>query len=564
MSLLRGWNRAALLAALVLVGASPRNVLAQAAPRTGAAQDAIVAIKSIDALLDNAAYLAKAVAPTPDQADQVVQMIDQFKAAGLIEGIDRTRPIGVWAGLPEAPGGAPSVVAAVPITDFKAMLQTLAQFGINAEETKQAPGFSHQITLPDGATTVYLTSNKTYAFLSLVPQDAARLQALTPESWMPKHSGAGDLSVLLKIDRIPQEYKDLVLAQMDQQIETEKDQRPDETLPEYRGRIAGMQMMKQVVTGVMRDGTEVALDLIVDKSDQEVALELSIGGKPGTPMAQSIKGIAARASRFQPLSAGAPMAGWLSVPVPKPFRERLGQSIEESRKEALAKAKTDDDKALINLMVDALKPTILSEATDLGLAVQGPIAGAKGPKYQIVGGSQLVDGLKVEAAVREAIKKAKPENDVEITLDFAKTADGTAVHKVKGKLDDDGARSFGADAALYVAFKNDGIYVVFGEEGPQTLSKVIAAAKPATGGTPVPMELVARVAKLGSMAPDADQRATAEKAAAEIFKGGNAGKDQVRMLMRGEGDSLRLRLGIDVPALSFFSRVGAVSQQIGR
>ncbi len=552
MSLLRRWNRVALGAALVVVGASPRVTVAQ---------DIVVSIKSLADVFDDAGYLAKAVAPDEQQGEQIVQMLDQFKAAEFLQGIDRTRPIGIWADLPEGAGAPPSVVAAVPITDFDAMLQTLAQFGIQAEEAKQAPGFTHQITLPDGATTVYVTSSKTYAFLSLLPTGADKLKGLTPKDWQPKQVN-GLISVVARLDQVPDELKNMAMGQLDQQMEGDRQQRPDESLAEYRGRLAGMKLVQQAFTGLLRDGTEVGFDLIVDRTKQELALELAAGGKTGSPMATTIRGIAARASRFQPLSAGAPLAGWLSVPVPKPIRDALGESIEESRQEAVAKAKTDDEKALINLMVDALKPTILSDATDVGMAVQGPSASGK---YVIVGGSKLVDGLKVEAAVREAVKKAKPENDdVVITLDAGKTADGASIHKIQGKVDDDAARSFGKDAALYVAFKADGVYVAFGEGGDKALSQTIAAAKPATGGTPVPMELVARVAKLAAMAPDADQRVATEKAAAEVFKGANAGKDQVRMLLRGDGDVLRFRFGVDVPALGFFSRVGATSQLVNQ
>ncbi len=354
--------------------------------------------------------------------------------------------------------------------------------------------------------------------------------------------------------------KQSVIDAVAQQAAAEQDRKPGESDSEYQGRLVGMKMAGEAVTRFLQDAGQVALDLAIDQTKGEMSLALSTSAKPGTPMAKAISGFAGRKSRFSALGANAPMAGWASFPVPKEFQELMGKMVEEGRKKALEEADNETQKQIAGEVIDALKPTLSSDALDMGMSVL-----MAGDKPVLVGGLQVVDGKKIETALKDALKASPPEDGTKVTLDAAKAADGTSIHKIQGKADEDTAKMFGKDAALFLAFQDDVMMVVVGEKGEEAMNKALASAgKPAATALP-PAALVVHAAKLAPFAQQgADTEAEREamtKAAGEVFQGANASKDLLRVSVQGEGDTVFLKLSCDVPVLSFFAKVGMAQQQ---
>ncbi len=531
------------------------------APMAAKAQDAVLVIRSLGELLDDVQYLVKA-AGTEDQAAPVAGLVGQLKEQGL-QGLDLTRPIGLLASLPKQPGEAPMIVAALPTKDLGTLLQSLQGFGLQSQPFQGEPGFTHQVMLPDGNTSVFVTSSADYAYFSMVPSGAEQIQALKPSGWAPKRPGAGDISLILRLDRLPPQIKQSVIDAVAQQAAVEQDRKPGESDAEYQGRLVGMKLANEAITRFLQDAGRVALDWSIDQTKAEVSLALSTTAKPGTPMAKSIGEFAGRKSRFSALGANAAMAGWMSIPVPKEFQELMGKLVAEGRAQAIEKADSDTEKKLAGEIIDALKPTLSSDSLDMGVSVLT----ATGGKPVLVAGIQVVDGKKIETALRDALKASPPKDDTKVTLDAAKASDGTSIHKVQGKMDEDAAKMFGEDAAVFLAFKSDVMFLVVGEKGQETIDTAITASnKPAASALP-PAALVLHAAKLApfvQQSADEDQTVDQKamlKAASEVFQGPNASKDLLRVSMQGQADTFFLRLSCDVPVLSYFMKIGISQQQ---
>ncbi|HEU5115883.1 MAG TPA: hypothetical protein VFT74_04335 [Isosphaeraceae bacterium] len=546
-------KRRGMIGMLVLVGGL-------AAPVAVKAQDAVLVIRSAGELLDDVQYLAKATV-SEDQAGQVMGMVQNLKQQGL-QGLDLTKPIGLLGSLPKQAGEAPMIVAAIPTKDVGALLQSLQGLGLQSQPFQGEPGFTHQVMLPDGNTSLYVTSSADYAYFSMVPSGAKEIQALTPSVWAPKRPGAGDVSLTVRLDKLPPQMKQSVIDAVAQQAAAEQDRKPGESDSEYQGRLVGMKMAGEAVTRFLQDAGQVALDLAIDQTKGEMSLALSTSAKSGTPMAKAISGFAGRRSRFSALGSRAPMAGWASFPIPKEFQELMGKLVEEGRKKALEEAENETEKKIAGEVIDALQPTLSSDALDLGMSVQL----AEGGKSVLVGGMQVVDGKKIETALRDALKASPPKDDTKVTLDAAKAADGTSIHKIQGKVDENTAKMFGKDAALYLAFQDDLMMVVLGEKGEEAMKKALGSAsdRPAATALP-PAALVVHAAKLAPFAQqgaDTDaEREAMTKAAGEVFQGANASKDLLRVSVQGEGDTVFLKVSCDVPVLSFFAKVGMAQQQ---
>src|SRR5689334_3676944 len=126
-------------------------LLGTAAPAT--AQTVVITAKSLNDLADDFEYLINSVAPEGDpRTEQVRGAINQFKAGELVKGLDQSRPFGVTVSLPKdfPQGGAPSIVAAVPVKDLGQFLDSLKGMGVDVSDKPDAPGFSHKLTAPDG------------------------------------------------------------------------------------------------------------------------------------------------------------------------------------------------------------------------------------------------------------------------------------------------------------------------------------------------------------------------------------------------------------------------------
>ena len=98
----------------------------------------------LDTLVGDLEYLINAVAPDDDTRMSAQQGLEMLKNPGMLAGIDRTKPFGAWASISADAGPAdpPSVIVALPVTDLKAVLATVQNFGI---EVDNKPGRSGNI-----------------------------------------------------------------------------------------------------------------------------------------------------------------------------------------------------------------------------------------------------------------------------------------------------------------------------------------------------------------------------------------------------------------------------------
>jgi hypothetical protein len=188
---------------------------------------------------------------------------------------------------------------------------------------------------------------------------------------------------------------------------------------------------------------------------------------------------------------------------------------------------------------------------DMGIALRGPSDEGAKSHYTVVTGLKVADGKKLESVVKEIAAKIPPEEkNAKVEIDYAKAADGTAIHRMSGPLDEEARRVFGVDAAAYAAFQPDRLVAVFGSHGQQTLEKALAG--PVAGpGSNAPIQMVAHVAKLANLAEE--DRDAAEKAATKAFGDDKSPRDRVAMSLGARGNHLELRLAIDVPAIRFFA-----------
>jgi hypothetical protein len=300
---------------------------------------------------------------------------------------------------------------------------------------------------------------------------------------------------------------------------------------------------KQLTT-VIREGKEVGLRLDLDKSGEQLVIELSLDGKPGSGLADRI----ADYGKGQSLLSGAlggdsAVNGLIYYSLPEGLRQTWDEAVDAGIREVLDKESDPAKKAQEEKLLNALVPTLKAGVIDGGLSVRGPNANKL---YTVVGGVRLKAGLALENVLREAVPLLPPGDQAKIKLNV-ETAGNIKIHQLAvTDMDKKGRRLFGEAPTAYVALRDDAAFFALGEEGLTAIKEALTAQPKA--GPQVQMEVsLNRLAP--ALARDNPKAATAAQAAF-----GSGGKDRVQVQVVG-GSALKVRLVVQTPVVKFVSQV---------
>lgn len=529
-------------------------------PASAPGQTVVLTAKSLNDLADDLQYVIKTVAPPDDQtAQMLLDHIDKFKAGDLLKGVDRGRGFGLAVTLPpEFPqGGPPSVVAAVPVSKFNDLIESIKGLGLDVDDKPGAEGFSHRIAAADGNVSLYALESKGYALFSLLPDGADKLRALDPTAWSKKGRPGTAVSLRVQLAEIPEALKEQFLNQLDAQAAQQRERKPGENDAQFKGRLAGQDVASDAIERLVKDGDAISLDLGLDRRTTQVSLDLSLTARPNTAMAKSLGAMANRRSRFEGLGRDAALAFWANLPMPRELRDVFVSGFDDGLRKGLEKVQSDDQKKLLDRFNKLMKANLDAPDLDLGVAMRqsGP-AGSEGARFVILAGMTIKDPKEFDRLFRDSVTLVKPDEAFKVRLDVAKTADGTPIHQVTGPFDEKDARivrQFGK-AVLSVAFRSDTVLIAFGQDATDFLRKLDASATAPAAQSDGLAALSLRMAPLAKV-PDKDQQRL-QKVAAEIFKGPDASHDRIFLGLTDEANGIHLRAAVDLPAFKAAAMMG--------
>ena len=468
---------------------------------------------------------------------------------------------------PDFPAGdPPSIVAAVPVTDLNAFLDSARGLGIAVDDQAGVEGFSHKVTAPDGNTNLFVLQSKGYALFSLIPGGADKLKQIDPASWAPKGTPGAALAARVRLGELPQALKDQFLGQFKASIEQQEERKPGEKDAEYHGRIAAQKAGVATIEALVRDGDSIAMALDVDRKTSEMSLDLTVAAKPGTETAKALRGFQAPPE-----------------PVPVPRRRRapgvLGEHPDGAGgpRELRGGPRFGPESGTAGPHARAAKPRGPVPGADEGQSGRGgtrrraglpalPGRGRGAAHYTMLAGLKVRNGKDFDRWFRDSVAQVNlGEKGFQVTLDAAKAADGTAIHQVSGPFDKNDAnmaRVLGK-ATLAFAFRDDAIVGAFGEDAAAAVRKAVeglSVPPPPDAGAVEPVALVARLSGFDAFPDEEKEREAYRHASAEAFRGEAAKQDRVSLTLKGDGDAIRFRLAVDVPALKFLAAVGHASK----
>jgi hypothetical protein len=526
---------AALLGLLAVPG------LPRAAEPKSAGPTVVLRVKSLDGILDDFAYVARA-AGKEEEAKQLQKMVLAQAGAKGLKGIDRTKPLGLYATVGKTAGES-TAVGLIPVADEDAILALLDNLNLKAEKGDDG---LYTVTSDKSPAPVYFRFANGYAYVTVQNKDALDKAGLpAPGEVLPAGENAL-LSLTAHLDRVPEPLKKLFLEQMQDKVDEGKKQRdPMETDAQHAVKEETADELAGVIAAVVKDGRALEARIDVDRTADELVAELSLDALPKTDLAGTIHNLAGVKSLFAGLAGRhAAFDVQARLAVPQRGLKVLGEALDEqARKELLKetdKAKREQGEKLLK----ALLPTFKAGELDVGVSIRGPAADKT---YTVVGGMKVKDGEGINKAVRDLVAGLPEDKRKEVHFDAAK-AGSVAIHKVDVSDPDAKTRdAFGPNAEGYFAFRPDALVFAVG-------GNALAAVKEAVALEPKPGAPFLLDMELARMAPLMEHdNPGAVKAAEDAFRTGRDA-DRLHIGLEG-GKALRLSARITPQAVLFFSQV---------
>ncbi len=497
----------------------------------------IVRVQSLDGLIRDARYLAT-LAGREEEARQAEAFLKQFTGEKGIEGIDTKRPMGLYGYLGSDLDDSRAVVL-LPVADEQAFVALLKRLNLNPDKDKDGIYTVHpqKTNLP-----VHFRFANKYVYVTARDKDILEeKRLLTPAVILPAEA-VGTASATLNLESLPKEIRDLIIGQFEMRLAEIKEKKERETKAQHDLRVKTIDEVSATLKSLLDDGGSVTVQLKIDQQGNDLSLSGSLAGRSGTALANKIKALADTESAVAGLiGSDSAMSARLTVALPDALRKAIGPTIDEAVKTMLAQAKNDTARELAQRYAEALVPTIKEGTLDVAADLRGP---SDDKLYTAVLAIRLKNTADLDRAIRASVEKLPEKDREKIKLD-AESVGAVKIHRldVSKQFDAQAKEQFGENP-IYVAVRDDALFVAMGENGLKALHGAVKAKPKAAPLVNVEMSLSRLATLLGRT------RKAFPDAAAKAF-GKDKEDDKFYLTLTG-GKALQLRIGMKGPVVRLY------------
>jgi hypothetical protein len=525
---------------LVLLGVPPLP----AADVQTASPVLVLQVRSLDALAARFKFLIEQVTGQAELANQLEGLVKARFGADDLEGIDPTRPWGLYADPSDDLPGF-QMVFLIPVRKEKAFLDLLDQLNIQVKKDKNGLYRLEGEQLPPGIPIGFRLAHG-YIYLS-----ALNLAALAPKQLVPPDRvfaarPQADLALTFRLDRLPQTAKDTVLTAVEAKLAELKEQAmPDETPAQQKVRAAVLDLLVQGFRRLLDEGRALELQLNVQEQRRQLSVALQLDARPGSPLAEELRRFGQQQSLFANLlrkgeNTVLEVLGCLTLP--EQLRTPLLQAVEEELQQAQQKAKSQEEQQTLREVHRLLKPNLQAGQVDGFLSLRH----APGNKhYTALLGLRVQNGRQLDKALRAAVARMSEKEQAAIHLDAGKVGD-TPLHCIDGASRyDSKTRAFLGDAPICLAIRPDALLLAIGEGGRALLEEAVKS--PPGNAAPLVLRF-----SMKELMPLAAKNKTERRIAHKVFSSEPGWLE----LTLHSGQTLRLELNMDLSVLRFGFQAG--------
>jgi hypothetical protein len=473
-----------------------------------------------------------------------------------LAGLDKTKPLGVIVQTDDDNNF--QVLAFIPVTDLKKVLDTLSLLQVEAEE-KGDGIYEIQAATPAGPQSLYVKQSGAWAFVGQTSDGLAQLPA-NPTQLLTGLQNDYDIAVRAHVQNIPEGYRQMAVAAVEagiQQgfVEVGDQQNADADLQQ---KLAGAQMKS---LKVIIEGTDhVTIGWQIDSNAQTTHLDFSLVAVPGSQLAKQAAGLADSKSAFAGFLApeAAACLNFSSHSSEEDIQQALSM-LQTARKRAMQAIDEEADlpsdtardalKSAVGQLMDVLVATVKSGTMDGGMLLElDPAA------VTLAAGMHLIDAAKVETALKQVVELAKDEADMP-RIDWGVDEHaGVTFHKATVPIADGNvSQIFGETTDVVVGIGTSNLYVGIGKDAIGTLKTAIDRSKTRADAVVAPATFVLSLGKIMSFAaPLAGNPAVG--AVAEALNQ-SAGTDHINITVKPISDGFTYRIEVEKGVLTALGEV---------
>src|SRR5262249_36229704 len=158
---------------------------------------------------------------------------------------------------------------------------------LNLKVEKDKDGI-YSLTLENPPVPIYFRFANNHAYVTILNQGAlAKDKLLDPAKVLPDLKNSV-LSLRVGIDKIPKNLKEDAIAQLELALANAKEQAGGDTEAQKKLAGAAIDEVSRLLVSVLKDGGDLALDLNIDRKNNNLAIDLSLTGKPQSQLASNI------------------------------------------------------------------------------------------------------------------------------------------------------------------------------------------------------------------------------------------------------------------------------------
>jgi hypothetical protein len=501
----------------------------------------VVRVRSLDGLLGDIQYVAN-LAGRGEEAKQLRALLESRAGPKGLDGLDTKRPFGLYGTLDTNLVESTAVVL-IPISDQKAFLALLENFNFKAK--KEADGI-YAVTPENLPVPIYFRFANQYAYVTAREKTALDKSKLLDPTKVLAGSPNETVSAVFRIDQLPETIKQIATSQIEVALSNVEDQkRPGETEAERKLRLQAAKETSRQFTALINEGREFSLRLGIDRAANQLYAEGALSGKPNTELASSIAASAASSSFFGGLANPQSAAEFfLHGAMPAKARQQFVKTVDDMVRSALEKETDPNKRAVEEKLYTAILPTLKAGELDVAAELRGPKANQH---YGAIAALRVKDGKQLQKVLHE-LRDQMPASERALVKLNVETIGSAAVDRldIQQKMDEQAKKLLGENP-IYLAFRDDALFVA-GGDGGLSLLKDALNAQPATVA-PFKINLsVARLAPVMAKQPKPDVRAIAQKA----FGGTGKNNDTLQLVAEG-GKTAKARIEIKADVIKFFS-----------
>lgn len=511
----------------------------------------VIRIRNLDTVLQHARLLTN-LAGRGEIARQVEGLIRTKVGAKGLEGIDATRPMGVYAVFGKEIDSVRGT-ALVPVADEKAMLELIGNLGI---KTVCDPDGIHTV-VNDTTVKVYFRFAHRYLYIAAIAPDGLRDGNLLPPGKILGEGKGPALDLRVKMDQLPEAALTLAAMQLEEELKKIADAPSKGESAAQRGlRQAALQEMARAGAALLKEGAELRASLDITEKDKLLDARVAVLPRKGSSLEKDLKTLAQSTSLFAGLAKEEAAAQvMVHLKLPAVVQESVLKLFEEIAERTAAGIRDEGKRRQAQRLLDAFLPTVKAGRIDGLVRLEGLQVDRQGT---VLAALRLEDGDKLEkearALIQEMLKEMPKDLRAGIQLD-AEEAGGIKIHRFAlGSLSPGGALLEGmvkvllGDGTLYLAVRKDALFAAVGRNALTDLQGALTAK----GAAPAPLLRqdvdMGRVLKLLAESPEAKKTLDATL--------GTGQEATVRLRLESSGEGLAFRLLFPLALVEYFTAEG--------